>query len=82
MERSITVEREMRARGIVVGRVICRLMAKVPFAHHHDMVETLASDRSDQPFNMTVLPLRAGCDWPVAKPMAVLAGTDLPRQGG
>jgi hypothetical protein len=41
-------------------------MAKVPFAHHHDMVETLASDRSDQPFNMTVLPRRARCDWPVA----------------
>jgi hypothetical protein len=26
------------------------------FPQHHDMVEALASDRADQPFNMTVLP--------------------------
>jgi hypothetical protein len=31
-------------------------MAEVPFPEHHDMVEALASDRVDQPFNMTVLP--------------------------
>jgi hypothetical protein len=31
-------------------------MPKVPFAEHHDMVEALASDRADQPFNMTILP--------------------------
>jgi hypothetical protein len=36
------------------------------FAEDHDMVETLASDRSDQPFNMTVLLQRAGRDRPVA----------------
>ena len=46
MEWSLLVERKMRARGIVVGRIICQLMAKVPFAHHHEMVEALASDRS------------------------------------
>jgi hypothetical protein len=31
-------------------------MTQVTFAEHHDMVDALASDRSDQPFNMTVLP--------------------------
>ena len=62
MEGSILVERKMRARGIVVDRIICQLMAKVPFAHHHDMVEALASDRSDQPFDVTVLPRRAWRD--------------------
>jgi hypothetical protein len=33
---------------------------------HHDVVETLASDRSDQPFDMTVLPRRPRRDRPVA----------------
>jgi DNA-binding NarL/FixJ family response regulator len=41
-------------------------MAEVPFPQHHDMVEALASDRANQPFNMTVLPRRAWRDRPVA----------------
>src|SRR5215472_14318921 len=36
--------------------IFCQQMAQVTFAEHHDMIEALASDRSDQPFNMTVLP--------------------------
>ena len=56
MERRIFVERKVRAYLIVVGGVIRQQMAEVPFAQHHDMVETLASDRANQPFNMTVLP--------------------------
>jgi hypothetical protein len=56
MERRILVERKVRAHLIVVGGVIRQQMAEVPFAQHHDMVEALASDRADQPFNMTVLP--------------------------
>ena len=56
MERRILVECEVRAYRIVVGRVIPQQMAEVPFPQHHDMVEALASDRANQPFNMTVLP--------------------------
>ena len=56
MERGILVERKVRAHTIVVGRVIRQKMAEMPFPQHHDMVEALASDRADQPFNMTVLP--------------------------
>jgi hypothetical protein len=56
MERSILVERKMRAYSIIVGQVIGQQMANVHFPRRHDMVEALASDRSDQPFNMTVLP--------------------------
>src|ERR1700761_6356 len=56
----------MRARGVVVGRIICQQLAKVPFPEHHDMVEAFALDRSDQPFNITVLPRRAWRDRPVA----------------
>ena len=56
MERSILVERKVRAHPIVVGGVIRQQMAEVPFPQHHDVVEALASDRPDKPFNMTVLP--------------------------
>jgi hypothetical protein len=62
----ILAERKMRAHFIVVGSVICQQFAKVPFPEHHDMVEAFASDRSNQPFNMTVLPRRAGRDWSIS----------------
>jgi len=66
MERSIFVERKVRAYLIVVSAITCQQMAQVPFSQHHDMVEALASDRSDQPLNMTVLPRRTWRDWSVA----------------
>ena len=56
MERSILIKRKVRSRLIVVGRIICQKLAKVPFPEHHDMVEALKSDRANQPFNMTILP--------------------------
>ena len=56
MKGSILVQGKMRARFVIVGAIFCQQMAQVTFAKHHDMVEALASDRSDQPFNMTVLP--------------------------
>ena len=60
------VEHKVSAHPIVVGGVIRQQMAEVPFPQDHDMVEALASDRADQPFNMTVLPQRAWRDRPVA----------------
>ena len=66
MERSILVQRKVRARSVIVGAIICQQMAKVIFAEHYDVVETLASDRPDQPFDMTVLPRRPRRDRPVA----------------
>jgi hypothetical protein len=56
MERDILVKRKVRAHPIVVGGLIRQQMTEVPFPQHHDMVKALASDRADQPFNMTVLP--------------------------
>jgi hypothetical protein len=56
MERGILFERKVGAHPIVVVGVIRQQMAEVPFPQHHNMVEALASDRADQPFNMTVLP--------------------------
>ena len=60
------MQRKMRACSIVVGAVLRQQMAKVFLPQHHDMVEALASDRSYQPFNMTVLPRRAWRYRPVA----------------
>ena len=53
-------EHPCRAQGACVhaiGRclIIGEQMANMPLPQCHDMVEALASDRSDQPFNMTVL---------------------------
>ena len=45
-------------------------MAEVPFTQHHDMVEALASDRADQPGNMTVLPRERGVIGRSRMPMA------------
>jgi hypothetical protein len=62
MERSNLIKCKVRACAVVVGTIFLQQMAKVTFAEHHDVVETLASDRSDQPFNVTVLPRRARRD--------------------
>ena len=56
MERRILVECKVRAHPIVVGGVVRQQMTEVPFPQHYDMVEALASDRANQPFDMTVLP--------------------------
>jgi hypothetical protein len=60
------MQRKMRARSIMVGAVFGQQMAKMALPQHEDMVEALASDRSDQPFNMTVLPRRARRYRPIA----------------
>jgi hypothetical protein len=52
MERSILVERKVRAHPVVVGHVIRQQMTEVPFPQDHNVVEALASDRADQPFDM------------------------------
>ena len=53
-ERSILVERNVRVYAIVICLIIGEQMANMPLPQRHDMVKALASDRSDQPFNMTV----------------------------
>ena len=70
MERRILVECNVRAHPVVVGGVIRQQMAEVPFPQHHDMVEALASDRANQPFNMTVLPRERGVIGRSRMPMA------------
>jgi len=70
MERSILVERKVRTHPVVVGGVIRQQMAEVSFPQHHDMVEALASDRANQPFDMTVLHGERGAIGRSRMPMA------------
>ena len=72
----------MRAYFIVVDAVICRQPTQVFFPQHHDMVETFASDRSDQLFNMTVLPRRAWRDRPVPNAHRSQPARDSDTVGG
>ena len=64
-ERCILVERKVRACTIIICLVIGEQITNMPLSQRHDMIEALAPDRSDQPFNMTVLPRRAWRDRPI-----------------
>ena len=64
MERCILVERKVRACAIIICLVIGEQIANMPLSQRHDMIEALSPDRSDQPFNMTVLPRGAWRDRP------------------
>jgi hypothetical protein len=37
----------------------------MPLAEYHDMIETFAPDRTDQPFSMSILPWRSRRRWPI-----------------
>ena len=63
--RRILVEREMRARPVIVGEVTDEGAAEMPFAQDQNVVQTLGSDGADEPFREGVLPwaLRSGEDF-------------------
>ena len=42
----------------MVDGIVCQQVAKVTFPEYNDMVDAFASDRTDQPLNVTVLPRR------------------------
>ena len=72
----------MRAYAIVICLIIGEQMANMPLPQRHDMVEALASDRSDQPFNMTVLPRRTGRDRPISDAHRTQPECDRDTMGG
>jgi hypothetical protein len=55
----------MRPSLIVVGRVRAKQMAEMPLPEHDDMVQAIASDRTDRPFTISILPRRSRCGWPI-----------------
>ncbi len=54
--RRILVEREMRARPVIVGEVAGQDAAQVAFAENQSVIQTLASDRADEPLGERILP--------------------------
>ncbi len=59
--RSVFVQGEMRPDLVVIRSVCLQNSAQMRFAEHDEMVERFATYRSDQPFNVAVLPRRARC---------------------
>jgi len=50
---------------VVIGRVRPQQMAKMPLPEHDDMVQAIASDRTDRPFTISILPRRPRRGWPI-----------------
>jgi hypothetical protein len=55
-EGSVLAERQVRADPVIVDGISCQDPAQMRLAEYHDMVEALTPDRTDQPFDMAVLP--------------------------
>ena len=54
--RCILFEREVSARPVIVREVARQGAAQVPFAEDEDVIQTLASDRADEPLGERILP--------------------------
>jgi hypothetical protein len=62
MERGVLVERPISPQLIVVGSILRQNSTQLRFTKNDYMVDTLAPDRSDQPFSEGVLPRRGWGD--------------------
>ena len=62
MDGSVFVERPMSSQLVIIGGILRQNPAQVCFAQNNQMVDALASDRSDHPFGEAVLPRRARGD--------------------
>ena len=56
MDWSVFVQRQVSPELVVIRDVGCDDAAEMSLAEHDEMVETLPSDRADQPFDVSVLP--------------------------
>ena len=63
---SILRERNVSSRVIIIGHKFRKNLPKVLFVNHNQMISALAPDRSDQAFNMSVLPGRAERGRPIS----------------
>ena len=54
-ERGILLQGEMRAGAVVICHVRQQQVAEVAFAEHDNVVEAFPSDRTDQPFGISVV---------------------------
>src|SRR3979490_2996805 len=51
----------MRSNAVVIGRIVFQNSAQMCLAQNDDVIQTLAPDRSDQPFDKAILPRRGWC---------------------
>jgi hypothetical protein len=51
-------ERNVSSPFVIIGRISCENSSKVLSVEHNQMIRALASDRSDQAFNISILPGR------------------------
>src|SRR5882757_3258268 len=56
----------MRSHAVVIVRIVFQNPTQMFLVQDNDVVQTLASDRSDQPFGKAVLPRRGRCNWLVS----------------
>ncbi len=56
IHRRILVQGPMRSNAVIIGRIVFQNPAQMFLAQDNDVVHTLAPDRPDQPFCITVLP--------------------------
>ncbi len=54
--RRVLLERQVRARAVVVVDVGAEQASHVSLVEHDDVVETLAANRADQTFHVRILP--------------------------
>ena len=70
MERRVLDQRSVSSEFVVIVGIRGQDPAQVRFAQDHDMIQAVSSDRADEPFDMSILPGRAGRRWSI--PDAVL----------
>src|SRR6202011_3604022 len=61
-DRRILLQRPMRSNAVVIDRIVFQNSAQMCLAQNDDVIQTLAPDRSDQPFGKAVLPRRSWWD--------------------
>ncbi len=72
----IFAQRQVSSGAIVIVGIGLQHAAQMRLAENDQMVQALSSDRSDQPFNVGVLPRRTGCRGTIPDPH----GSDTPPE--
>src|SRR5258708_7888934 len=70
------MQRPVSSDLVVIAGIRLEGAAQGDFTHDHNVVEALAPDRSDEPFNMAILPRRAWRGRVVPDPHGLQAATD------
>src|ERR1700737_4029339 len=71
----------MRAQAVARVPIVFQNPTQMSLAQDNDVVQTLAPDRSDQPFGKAVLPRRGRCNWLVSDTHCTQSGRSaIPRK--